>query len=564
MRRTRRTGLTAGLVAALALGAALPIMAQEKQKQQEGDFPVGPPGGRQNVARHHGDTSQPIDREVNPSAINLPPGYRIEAVATGLNFPTDITFGRNGEMYVSEAGGHFYGTDPAAAPPPRILQIMPDGSKRVVYDNAVSIEAIRAARTYEEIPEGLFGPMEGITYNPNNGLIYIAHRTRYSTLNPQTGEFRTILDNLPAWGIFHNTKPAIDPRTGQIVFSVSSQGNAGPVDFAIMKNIAFYNKPDRHEIPCEDVTLTGKNFPVHNGFTPQEGDSAMTGAFVPFGVTTQPGQTIQGQLICNSAVYRMDPDGRNLQLIAWGVRNPFHHAHSPAGRLIMTNNSGNAIPPRRIFDDWETIYEIKEGEWYGWPDYYSSVPITDPRFSKPEDPDYKGKPKPHEFLLTEETRSRLLKGRERPPEPLVRLEPHAAAQGFVFGRSDWGMDPENEIILAEFGTVQKFTTKGPNPPGYRVTRVNLRTGDVTPFISNKSGRPASASKGTGDQSGGLERPLRMAWGPDGALYLVDFGVFDTYPKEKTSYGSTGVIWRVTRTGDAPMRRERIPVRKGGR
>jgi glucose/arabinose dehydrogenase len=559
MRCTRRTGLTAGLLAALALGAALPMAAQEKQQQQEGDFPVGAP----NAARHHGNASRSFNRIVKPSAINLPSGYQVEAIATGLNFPTDITFGPNGEMYVSEAGGHFYGTDPSVAPPPQIVQIMPDGSKRVIYDNAVPFEAIRNAETYEEIPEGLIGPIEAVTYNERNGLLYIAHRTRVSVLNPQTGEFKTIIDNLPAWGIFHNTKVIFD-RDGKMVFGVSSQGNAGPVDFAIMKVISFYNKPLQHEIPCEDVTLTGKDFKVHNGFTPQEGDSAMTGVFVPFGVQTEPGQTIQGQLKCNSAMYRANPDGTGLERIAWGIRNAFHQQFSPSGRLIVTQNSGNAIPPRRIFDDWETIYEVKEGAWYGWPDYYSSVPITDPRFSAPEDPNYKGPKGPNEFVLTEETRRRLLKGAMTPPQPLVRIQPHAGAQGFVFAKREWGMDPENEILLANFGTVQTFSTKGPTPPGFQVTRVNLRTGETTPFMWNKSGRPASASKGNDPQGGGLERPLRPSWGPDGAFYLVDFGVFDTFPKEKTSYGSTGVIWRVTRTGDAPMQRERIPVRKGGR
>lgn len=501
-----------------------------------------------------------FDRKVNPAAINVPPGYQIEAFATDLVFPTDIMFGANGEMYVSEVGGHFYGTDPKKAPQPRILQILSDGTKKVIYDNAVPFEAIRNAKSYEEIPEGLIGPIEGVTFNPRNGLLYIAHRTRVSTLDPRTGEFRTIVDHLPAWGIFHNTKVIFD-RDGEMVFGVSAQGNAGIVDFAIMKVISFYDKPLQHEIPCEDVTLTGKDYPVANEFTPEKGDSALTGAFVPFGTQTEPGQTIEGQLICNSALYRANPDGTDLQRIAWGMRNAFHQQFSPSGRLIVTNNSGNAIPPRRIFDDWETIYEIKEGAWYGWPDYYSSVPVTDPRFSAPEDPNYKGPKGPNEFVLTEETRMRLLKGAATPPSPLVRLTPHVAAQGFVFGRREWGMDPENEILLAEFGTVQTFSTKGPNPPGFKVSRVDLRTGETEPFIWNKSGRPASASKGNDPQGGGLERPLRPSWGPDGALYLADFGVFDTYPKKKTSFANTGVIWKVTRASSAPAQPEMM--RKDG-
>jgi hypothetical protein len=211
----------------------------------------------------------------------------VEVFAKGLNFPTDITFGPNGEAYVSEAGGHFYGTDPSKAPPPRILQVMPDGSTKVIFDKAVDAEAIKKAKTDKEIPEGLIGPMEGIIYNGDNGLIYIAHHTRVSTLDPQTGEFKTLIDNLPAWGIFHNTKVIFD-KDGKMVFNVSSQGNSGPVDFAIMKVISFYDKPEVREIPCEDVTLTGEDYAVENQFTKERGDSKLTGVFVPYGVQTEP------------------------------------------------------------------------------------------------------------------------------------------------------------------------------------------------------------------------------------------------------------------------------------
>jgi glucose/arabinose dehydrogenase len=510
--------------------------AQQQSQESYTDFPTS-------------DGDEPsefnLTRTPDPSKIKVPDGYKVEVLTTDLSYATDITFGPNGETYVSEAGRHFYGKIPENAPPARILQIMPDGSKNVIYDNNVPVEAIRSADKSSQMPEGLIPPMEGITYNPDNGLIYVAHRTRVSTLNPQTGEFKTIIHDLPAWGIFHNTKIALEPGTGKIVFAVSSQGNAGVVDFPITRVASFYNKRDAREVPCEDVTLTGKNFNVENRFTEEEGDAALTGAFVPLGTETQAGQTIKGELICNSAFYRADPDGSNIERIAWGIRNAFHHAYSPDGRLIATNNSGNAIPPRMIFDDWETIYEIKEGEWYGWPDYYSSVPVTNDRFELPEDPDYPGAPAKLEFLLTEETRNRLLKGRQAPPEPLARIYPHVATQGFVFGNESFGI-PAGELLVAEFGTVQTFSTKG-KAPGFRVSRVNLETGKSTPFMENKEGvRPASTIEGATDRSEGLERPLRLAFGPDGALYLVDWGVFETYPPKKNAHPNTGVVWKITR------------------
>lgn len=53
---------------------------------------------------------------------------------------------------------------------------------------------------------------------------------------------------------------------------------------------------------------------------------------------------------------------------------------------------------------------------------------------------------------------------------------------------------------------------------------------------------------------GMERPFNVRFGPDGAIYVVDYGVAQINPaSEGTPYEfppETGVIWRVTRTDDA--------------
>jgi glucose/arabinose dehydrogenase len=496
-----------------------------------------------------------FNRKLDPSAINVPPGYKVEVFAKGLNFPTDITFTKDGDAYISEAGGHFYGTDPAKAPPPRILRVMPDGTTKVVFDKAVPFTAIQKAKTYQEIPQGLIGPIEAVTANPDNGLLYIAHRTRYSVLDPKTGQFKTIIDKLPAWGIFHNTKVQFD-KDGKMVFGVSAQGNGGPVDFAIMKVISFYNKPGVREVPCEDVVLTGEDYLVDNEFTKEKGDEKLTGVFVPYGTQTEPGQKIKGEFWCNSSLYRANADGSNPKLLAWGIRNAFHQEFGPDGKLYFSNNSGNPIPGRPVYDDWETVYSLEEGAWYGWPDYYSGVPITDKRFHKPQDPQFKDKKMPmdvisHKFALTEDTHKRLLKGKPTPPQPLVKLPPHAAAQGFVFPQKAFGFS-NSEIALAEFGAVIPYEVAKSETQGFQVSRVDLKTGKREPFMWNKSGKPASAAPGQpAPQGGGLERPLRIEMGPDGAMYVVDFGVFDVSPKPKdkptkAAFANTGVIWKVSK------------------
>lgn len=97
-----------------------------------------------------------------------------------------------------------------------------------------------------------------------------------------------------------------------------------------------------------------------------------------------------------------------------------------------------------------------------------------------------------------------------------------------------------------------FEVAGQEVMGFQVSRIDLESGERQQFMYNVSGKPASASAGQPDPQGaGLERPLRLEFGPDAALYVVDFGVFDVSPKPKDkptkmSYSGTGVIWKVTR------------------
>ena len=65
----------------------------------------------------------------------------------------------------------------------------------------------------------------------------------------------------------------------------------------------------RHDIACRDLTLTGENFQSGNPFTPQDDDTLMTGAFVPFGTMTGKGQVIRGAIPCSGAVMRVPLDG---------------------------------------------------------------------------------------------------------------------------------------------------------------------------------------------------------------------------------------------------------------
>src|SRR5438094_4331721 len=64
------------------------------------------------------------ERRINPSDVELPPGYQIEAIAQGLNFPTGVAIDAQGRIYVVEAG-YCYGE---VWTTPRLLRIERGGA----------------------------------------------------------------------------------------------------------------------------------------------------------------------------------------------------------------------------------------------------------------------------------------------------------------------------------------------------------------------------------------------------------------------------------------------------
>ncbi|MCJ8163390.1 hypothetical protein MKJ04_00950 [Pontibacter sp. E15-1] len=494
---------------------------------------------------------QESKRPLNPADIAVPAGTTIEAVATGLTYPVDVTFDEKGIAYIAEAGGHTYGTKPDQAPEARILQLMPNGTTTVLYDRVVPMNNIRDNASSADMEEGLIPPLTGVTYH--DGKLYISHRSRYSTYDLATKEFKTIVNGLPSWGEFLNAKPVF--KDGKMYFFLSTQGNSGVQEKHWVDVIDTFNKPEAHEIPGEDVTLTGQNYWVPTDkMKLVEADSVETGVYVALGQKTKAGQVINGEEICNGAFYSCNPDGSDLKRIAWGFRSSFGYRFSPAGKLITTMNSANPMPPRGLYFDYEPVYEVVPGEWYGWPDFYSGIPITDKRFEVKEDV--------RKFALTDATHRKLLKGKTKPRQPVALLPVHSAAEGMVFGNSSLGV-PEQDILVAEFGVIvpffkgKDFHPKLPkgvpqeedappgvkyNWPGFKVQQVNLATGEATDFIYNKNNLPASA-KGTG----GLERPIQLEWSHDGALYIVDFGVVEFDDNGMNAHPFTGVLWKVSKS-----------------
>ena len=140
--------------------------------------------------------------------------------------------------------------------------------------------------------------------------------------------------------------------------------------------------PTFHDIPCRDLTLVGRNYLSGNPLTPDPSDTALTGAFLPFGTPSTPGQVVHGQMKCNGAVLRANLDGSGLEVFADGFRNDYGLAFDPHGRLFVTEQGPDDRGSRPVGGP-DNLYEVVHGGWYGWPDFYGGVPVNDPA-RKPE------------------------------------------------------------------------------------------------------------------------------------------------------------------------------------
>jgi glucose/arabinose dehydrogenase len=230
----------------------------------------------------------------------------------------------------------------------------------------------------------------------------------------------------------------------------------------------------------------------------------------------------------------MNPDGTGLEVYAWGLRNPFGVQWGPDGQLYATDNAYDERGSRPVANARDNIWQVKQGAWYGFPDYSSGIPVTDPQFRPKRGPKLK-------FLM-----------KDHPPveQPWLTRPENAAATKFDFSTSnDFGY--KGQMFLAEFGSGTP-ATGDPNPIHYMVVRVDPGTKTATPFLSSRS-PVEDIEKGV---TPGPRRPVEAKFSPDGkVLYIVDMGVIGFAPAGAGPFPvpvpGTGVIWRITKQGTGP-------------
>ena len=476
-------------------------------------------------------------QSVAPSNVVVPAGYTMTAVATGLNFPTAITF-QGDSIWVAEAG---------IITPPAVKQI--DKGK------------LTTVLTASMLPSGvLVSPVTGITFA--EGWIWLVHRQTATSSgvpvgaisrfrpNDPVGTFQTILSGLPFFGDHPGSSIAFgaDGRGYLLTGLPTNSGVVGPDNGWAVTAPAF------HDFPPVDIELSGIGYqtaPTTKPFALDPTATKFTEPFMPFGKGPVPPNTVvhavtpasPGNGIITAgggSVYSFDPHAQNaastLRLEGWGFRNDYGLGFDPfnPSLLFVSNNGADARGSRPIENDWDDMFIIRTGQdvqFFGWPDYFHDPltrqprPVTDPFFCPPSPP-YGVCP---QFAFSDSFRAGLT------VQPaFAELDNHSSANLFDFStNADFGF--RGDIFIAETGSLPPGTG-ATSLTGYKVARIDRHTGSVTDFITHTSNDTATIFA-----PDGFNKPIDVKFRGVN-MFIADFGVF----APATPLPGSGKIWMVSR------------------
>jgi glucose/arabinose dehydrogenase len=229
-----------------------------------------------------------------------------------------------------------------------------------------------------------------------------------------------------------------------------------------------------------------------------------------------------------------------------GVRLPRGLAFNEYGVLYFTNQGMELRGTRPVKNDPDAFCRVYAGNWHGFPDYTTHLhPVSESDFQPPEDLIIRSGYPDLSFLINHPSSGLVL---ANPRDVVYGAFPsQSAASGFDFAPANGPFrEFAGSAIVALFGDRSPFATAGQGlngPVGYKIVRVEVdANGRVRDFIKNV--QPGPASQHGGSERKQLERPVDVKFGPDGALYILDFGQARMKNGTLEAKGGTGRIFRL--------------------
>lgn len=533
--------------------------------------------------------------------IVVPEGFQVEVFARDLNFPTGLAFLGNKDDFqvlVVESGTGLPSAcnDNTKMPGGKFARDNPFTPDLIVLDkhgNRVAGPFFKPTATgggyqadgpaiglaFEHGAEGgtLFATdsNQGIRGAPGKGN----NTSRVLRLNLGKNEVKPYITGLPTGD--HPTE-LIVVKDGYLYWSQGSATNSGVTGH---DNGAGGNQ---HDIACQPITLSKNVW--------SSGDGHFTSGFSNHG-THRPGATVPAfedataPGMCTGAILRSritdDDDEHPVEPFSWGYRNPFGLRFAPKnhalkGALFVTENGEDergARPTNGVPDRLQIARMNPDGtpDYHGWPDRFGFLDSTQAVFNP------KGGPADDApALVANKPVLPVLSFFPQPPVSPIAVEPaDVAAVGPDFAPDSFaqGVVRKGAALVAREGDFGFSPGNGEPDIGHDIELVNFsKPGEPfrieqERFAFNCKKKDQfhtpgghAACRDPQDMAftegiHGINRPLQVLFGPDGALYLVDYGAVRDFgqsdPKSKfvgpadgplPQIPGTGTIFKITRVG----------------